>query len=49
VGERVGDVHIGVKRPAWLNGDLGGPTCMTGDICEVVPPSMGPWNVMGRV
>ena len=26
VGERVGDVHAGVKHPAWLNGDLGGPT-----------------------
>jgi hypothetical protein len=49
VGERVGDVHAGVKRPAWLNGDLGGPTCVTGDTCEVVPPSVGPWNMVGRV
>jgi len=49
VGERVGDVHIGVIRPGGLNGDLGGPTWVTGDVCEVVPPSMRPWNVVGRV
>ena len=49
VGERVGDVHAGRLTPAWLNGDLGGPARVTGDVCEVVPPSMGPWNVVGRV